>query len=342
LREKALIKTLSNTSRLNLPRPFLNWLRPGLGLLISAGAILWLVNNLDFRQVWLALQSIHYHWVGLGFLTVFLTLWARVRRWQLLLDSRQITRSDILQALVLGQLFNLMLPLRLGDLGRIYLITKNGYIGQLQALGTITLEKLCDMMMLLALMIGLAWGFPLPAWAAAGIRGVLISAIGLFLVLLALSFLHPYLKFKREKYFTGAGCSQPAPVFERFALGLASLHRPQLIWGVGRWSVLTWLLGGLTNLSLLKAFDLPASPGLAFLLLFVLMAGVAIPVAPVHLGVFEGLCLVTLIPFGVESHTALAYGVTLHVVVLLPSFGVGVWLLLRLDQLSRQILWKVR
>lgn len=328
MREKALIKTWSNTASLSFPRA---WLRPTLGLLISAGAILWLATTLDFRQVLLVFQTINYRWVGIGCLTVCLTLWARVRRWQLLLDSGQVRRSSVLQALVLGQLLNLILPLRLGDLGRAYLITKSGYTSQLQALGTISLEKLWDMAMLLTLMIGLSWGSPLPPWAALSLKGTLIGAISLLLLLFTLLWLQPYLTIELRRL-------QPGRLFEHFTQGLAGLSQPRLILGAGSWSALVWLLGGLTNLSLLKAFGLPGSPWLAFLLLLVLMLGIAIPAAPVNLGVFEGLCLVTLTPFGVEPHTALAYGVTLHLVTLLPPLGIGVWSLSGLDQIS---LWRL-
>jgi hypothetical protein len=71
-------------------------------------------------------------------------------------------------------------------------------------------------------------------------------------------------------------------------------------------------------------------------LLAVLQLGVAVPSVPGRFGVFEGLCLLTLAVFGVEANLALAYGVMLHGVVLLPPLVLGSWWLVRLNWPARQ------
>jgi uncharacterized membrane protein YbhN (UPF0104 family) len=305
-----------------------SWLRFGLGTLISIGIISWLASNFEGRQVLLAFQTVDYFWVTVGLALVLLTLWARVRRWQVLLASKDVTGAAVWQALVLGQLFNLVLPARLGDWGRIYLITKRGYPSQLQALATLALEKLYDLSMLLILVISLFWGFSLPVWTQSGVKFSLIMSIGLFFGMVLFLLWYKRLKVKPGEITGWPWLNQ---LFERIAGGLAGLYQPRLLLRAGSWSLLVWFLGGLTNLALLQAFGLPASAGIAFLLLGVLMMGLAVPSAPGQIGVFEGLCLVTLTFFGVESHIALAYGVMLHIVVLLPPLSVGVWSLLGLD-----------
>lgn len=326
------------------------WGRLSLGVIFSAGVIAWLASTLDLYQVLFALGQANYSWVGLSILAVLLTLWARVLRWQVLLDSNVVNPSGTLQALVLGQLLNLILPARLGDLGRAYLVTQKGYPSQAQALGTVALEKLWDIILLLGLVVGLAFWQTLPSWVAVpahltGISGGVLLA-GIVLLLL-------FRRTLTSKWFHLGRWAETAPlpyskgflwlgrITGRLADGLEGLRRPRVILAAGNWSLFAWFFGALTNLALLKAFGLPFSMGIALFLLAVLQMGVAVPSVPGRIGVFEGLCLVTLAIFGIETNTALAYGVMLHAVVLLPPVILGLWWLLRLDLASRQTIWKL-
>jgi uncharacterized membrane protein YbhN (UPF0104 family) len=324
------------------------WGRLGLGLTISLGVILWLVTNLEIQQVVLALRQADYAWVSLGLVAVICTLWARVRRWHTLLDSQHVRPGGTLQALVIGQLLNLVFPARLGDLGRAYLITQQGYNSQAQALGTVALEKLWDIVLLIVLAVALAFWQPLPAWFATPIRltgaggGILlVSVVGVLL-------LRPQAVFRWPRFLGSSNAERVmvptwpvrrlGRVGGRLADGLEGIRRPRMMAAAGSWSILAWIFGALTNLVLLKAFNLPPSIGVALFLLAVLQLGVAVPSVPGRFGVFEGLCLLTLAVFGVEANLALAYGLMLHGVVLLPPLVLGLWWLVRLNWPARQII----
>jgi uncharacterized protein (TIRG00374 family) len=320
------------------------WWRLSLGMLLSMVVILWLAKNLDFRQVLLALQEVDFFWVSLALLTVLLTLWARVLRWQALLDSKQVTTFGTLQALVLGQLLNVIFPARLGDLGRAYLITQEGYTSQAQALGTVALEKLWDIILLVGLVWGLSFWQPLPSWVTMPARLTAVGGGVLLVGALILLYLrrHPGVTWVRlSQWVEDARWGWLRRLTGRLLDGLASLHRPRVMLVAGGWSVLTWFFGALTNLVLFKAFGLPLSMGTALFLLAVLQMGVAVPSVPGRIGVFEGLCLVSLALFDVEGNLALGYGVMLHVLVLLPPVALGLWWLLRLDAAYRRAIWKM-
>jgi uncharacterized membrane protein YbhN (UPF0104 family) len=322
------------------------WGRLGLGLIISLGVMLWLVATLDMQQVVLALRQADYAWVSLGLVAVICTLWARVRRWHALLDSQRVKASGTLQALVIGQLLNLIFPARMGDLGRAYLITQRGYNSQAQALGTVALEKLWDIVLLIALAVGLAFWQPLPAWFATPAR--LTGAGGglLLFCIVGVLVLRRHAVFRQSQVLSSGqaehavGPSWPVRwlgrVGGRLADGLEGIRRPRVMVAAGSWSILAWIFGALTNLALLKAFNLSLSIGVALFLLAVLQLGVAVPSVPGRFGVFEGLCLLTLAVFGVEANLALAYGVMLHGVVLLPPLFLGLWWLIRLNWPARQ------
>jgi len=324
---------MTNNSDTTASTAWRNRLHTGLGLLFSSGLLIWLFTTLDWRQVWLALRQANYAWVGLGLLTVLLNIGTRSLRWQVLLNSPAVTLGNTCRALVLGQLLNLILPARLGDVGRAYLITQTGYPSQAQALATILLEKLWDILALVVLVGLLSSWLVLPAWVTLPTRLLALGGGGVLLVMGALvggryrggpaaKFLHRWPRLER--------------LGSAWLDGLAGMHKPRLLTAAAFWSALTYTLSILTNLALLAAFGLPPAVGLAMLLLVALHLGVAVPSVPGQLGVFEGISVAILTLFNIDPNMAVAYSFLLHLAVLLPPLILGSGWLLNLDQRSRQ------
>ena len=109
--------------------------------------------------------------------------------------------------------------------------------------------------------------------------------------------------------------------------GLAALGSRRAALAVWGWTVVFWLVAWATNLWLLLAFGLPASPVMALLLLVMLQGGIAVPSTPGKVGVFQLLCMVALAVFAVPEPVGLAYGLVLHVLVV---GGISVWAALAL------------
>lgn len=311
------------------------WLRLTLGTILSAGVLYWLSRSLDVSHTLAAMRAAHSGWLLLAFATVLLTLWARLLRWHVLLASTRVSRSATLRALVLGQLLNLVLPARLGDFGRAYLIARDGYPSQARALGTVVLEKLWDVVLLVALVLALSFWQPLPDWATlparwtAALGGLLLG--GGAILLLSRRYLLDSAVLTRWRWL--------ARWMGQLSEGLATLQRPRVMLAAGAWSLLAWFFGALTNLAILKALSLPGSLGVAFFVLAVLQLGVAVPSVPGRIGVFEGLCVLALTFLGRDASMALGYGVILHAVVLLPPVSLGLWWLMRLDPSARRAVW---
>lgn len=326
----------ANTPNTTLPITRRRRLQTTLALLFSGGLLIWLFATLDWVQVWVAFHQANYVWVGLGLLTVLLNIGTRSLRWQVLLNSPVVTLGDTFRALVLGQLLNLILPARLGDVGRAYLITQTGYRSQTQALATILLEKLWDILALVVLVGLLSWWLVLPVWVTLPTR--LLAMIGGG-ALLAMGALLGW-RYRGQRWET---LFQRWPRLERLVIawldGFEGMYHPRLLAAAAFWSALNYVFGILTNLMLLAAFGLPPSVALATLLLVALHLGVAVPSVPGQLGVFEGISVAILILFNINPEIALAYSFLLHLVVLLPPVVLGLGGLWRLDQRSRQAVW---
>ncbi|MGQ9711028.1 MAG: lysylphosphatidylglycerol synthase transmembrane domain-containing protein, partial [Anaerolineae bacterium] len=255
----------------------------------------------------------------LAVLAIVGTFFTRTRRWQALLWHTRVPLRPAMTALLVGQAVNLALPMRSGDVVRALWVAPERNTGAPEALGSIAVEKIWDLLALLFCgVILLAW-LPLPGWFARSTQGTALALLVGGAVLWA--GLH-----WQETLFGWAGrllARFPAgwdrallPRLRRLANGLEGIRRPDVSGRALLWTALTWGLGALANGFTLAAFGIPSAAAALFLLA-ALMVGGTVP-TPGRLGLFEGICVLSLGLFGVPAGLALAVGLVLHAVVMGP------------------------
>ena len=294
----------------------------GAGFLVS-GLCLWLLfKGLSLSELAAALGKADYLGIAAGFVLILATIGARLVRWQVLLSPQRYPVRRLAVALLLGQLLNTFLPARGGDVARALLLRGDPDGSTAHVLGTVAAEKVWDLAMLLASVLLLWAMMPLPSWLTDSVKALGIAlGIGWGMILVLLVSRPRWLALAARAlysmHFPGRGR------ILRFANGimdgLESLRRPGMALKAASWSVVIWGLGALVNLAVLWAFGIPSVRAALFLLV-ALMAGVSAPIpsAPGKLGIYEGITAGVLRLFGVPIADAVAVGLALHAVVLVP------------------------
>lgn len=309
-----------------------------------------LIRELDWVQVLAALQTANYTWVAVGVLAIIWTFFVRVWRWQALLWRAGLRFWPALIALLVGQVGNLVLPMRGGDLVRAMWVRPEHDTGRdverdaergagaSEALGSVALEKVWDLLALLMcglLVLALA---PLPdwfsnsTWSTAGI--LLVGGLVLWAGLRWQEVLFRWAAMILARFPAGWDKAL-LPRLQRLAQGLDSLRSAQASGRVFMWTMMTWGLGALSNWAVMRAFGVN-SPIAAVFLLATLMVGNAVVPTPARLGVYEGICVVSLGLFDVSDDVALAIGLVLHLVVMGPPL-ITSGLLVLASQLKRRM-----
>ena len=117
----------------------------GIGISVAClGLIFW---QIDLRRVLMALRGANW-WalpiiIGSYMAFMFLRAW----RWQIMLGSK-VSYWPVFHAQSIGYLLTNILPFRLGDLGRAYLIGQRPDLNGLQALSSVILERILDMLII--------------------------------------------------------------------------------------------------------------------------------------------------------------------------------------------------
>ncbi len=319
------MSTVSTTDRpwraLRSPRSLL-WL--ALGFALSALIIIGIARAIDPDRLALAFRHVGWIWIGAALCLTLLTYAVRAQRWLILLQPLVFRLAAVFRALLTGQLLNHLLPIRIGDVARALLLGREPGASFTRVLGSVLIEKAWDWLALCVLVLIVTWVVPLPAWFLAPAR-----SIGLLAALIVLGFsviaVIPAHVIARGLDRLDRALSRLPQRWHAFLLrntqrlvdSLAVLRRRETVVGAALWTALTWGLSVVINYTVLRALGIDSWIA-AGAWLAVLMIGVALPPSIAALGIFEGLSILTLGLYSIPVETALACGLLLHLVVVVP------------------------
>jgi uncharacterized protein (TIRG00374 family) len=310
-------------------RAGVRWTYLGVGLALGVLLLVLAIRGVDGSALRRSLTGANPWWVALGLLAVAGTVAAKVLRWRLLFypSHEGLRLSTLLCALLIGQTTNLLLPARLGELARAYLVAQEEKRSALLVLGTIVVEKTLDGLALLLLLGILLLLMPMPPWLrlSGGLAALVTGALVAMILLLTGA--------RRRVVRASEWLGQILPVLRGLRLeervsslgdGLRSLRARGVQASLLIWTAASWVLAGLTNYFILLALRIEVPLLLAsVLVLTVVHLGLVVPTSPARIGVFHYLCLLALSLLGVEESAALAFGLVLHGIVVLPVIAAG-------------------
>lgn len=314
-----------------------------LGMAVSVLALVLAVRGVHWSQVRAELTGASYAWLLPASLVFCLGQVARALRWRAMFGrGPRPSRTDAFAILSVGYLVSTLLPLRLGDFVRAWLIGARTPAGATEGLATVMLERVVDLVCVVALVAILVpapvagllvrvlgpggWAQPALVQAAA-----LLGALALYLVLVVMARAAAPVERQLVRLLSRGGlgtarADRAAAVVGRFLAALGALKRPRTAGSVAAWSVAVWLLGGLQYWLAMRVFHLDQSFAVAMFVLAASALWAILPSSPGYLGVFHHAIRVSL-PFVAPSVTvdqALSYAVVLHAmgIVMLVVLGV--------------------
>jgi len=311
------------------------------GLALSAVCLILAVRGLSLPALRDALEAARWQWVALVAVTTIAGTLFKALRWQALFLPARVRLGRTWSIFLIGQMLNIVLPARAGEIGRIYYIGEAEKVSRTRALSTVLIEKTVDLIMLaLCFLLVALWLTTTPAGVEDWLRAAGLSVLPLAALALVGLLLFAYAG--RPTWRLVRGVLRPLPAGERrpwqelvdamVEQGISAfeaLRVSRVIVRVWSYTLIAWLLAVLSNLLMFRAFELSLSAWVGLLLLVVLMSGVAVPPLPGNLGVFPYLCQLVLSMFGVDRETGLIYGLVLQAATYLPVIVLGLAYFLR-------------
>jgi glycosyltransferase 2 family protein len=304
-------------AEVSLTRRFLNWRTIG-GIVFALALVFLLfrvVLNVDFGRSWQLVQTADIWLLLAGLGVYYLTFPLRSLRWALILRrvGTPIPYRDATEILFLSWFVNCLVPAKLGDLYRAYLLRANYGASISRTVGTIFLERITDIVIIFALALAAGfWSFRNrnnPQVDALFVAGFVVASL-LVIVLVVLRF--------QGRRITAFLPQRVAVLWERFHEGSTGALRPALILQVGVITTMVWALEGARVFFVIRSLDLasldlPAlNIGISSAIFVALAASLltAIPLTPAGIGFVQAGIVWTLTLYGVSKEAATAVAVT--------------------------------
>lgn len=301
-------------------------LKLAIGLAIGAGFFYLAVRGINLQQTLAAFAQTDYGLVGLSAAVMMAAHLLRAMRWRFLLAPIQLLSiRSLFSALLIGYAANSFVPAHLGEFLRALVIGKKHRISASAALGSIVVERIVDVVSLIAVMALVLIVHPFPDWVTTSGAVMLAGALLLSAMLIAckryearaIAWVRVLIKPLPE----GIGRRLEA-LAVNFLGGIVPLKSPSHYAAAGVLSIAIWLCYAAVYYICLAAFKLVAAYHLAWHVGLVVLVfttiSVVIPSTPGYVGTFHYLCQVALVIFGVSASEALSYAVIVHLVGVVP------------------------
>jgi uncharacterized protein (TIRG00374 family) len=285
------------------------------------------VRDVDFDVFADALAESTYWWILPSLAALAASVAIRVVRWRYLFPAatRPPARAA-LRALLVGELFNTVLPVRAGELGRVLAVHREARTSRSEALGTVFVERLLDVLVLLALLLAVLPLVPGVSWlgvAVAILVGAAAAAIAAVVVLWRYQSRPLGFLLRPLRWLPGFSQARTSAAAESLLRGLHGLRSAR----VGLLAVVltaaTWLTVAFSFWLAMRGLDLGLGYDAALLVVVATTFALVIPSLPASLGVFEAATVYSLDSFSIDDSRALSLAVVLHVLSFLPFIVAG-------------------
>ncbi|MBI5583375.1 MAG: flippase-like domain-containing protein [Deltaproteobacteria bacterium] len=311
-----------------------------IGLGISLLFLFLFLRKMDWPEVGRILRGVELIYILPMLLANFLTILIRAERWRYILRPiKKIPLAELYKVTAIGFMANYLLPARVGELLRAFLLGSRLRISKTASLATIVVEKVFDgfTIMLLLVVVLLFMPFPQDRSTIFNRANIQLAGLASFLFYLAVLATLLLMRFHNEpinrlfgfllKPFPARLAVKVREKLDAFALGLDMLKSP---WDLAMTTFYSFLVWGITLLILyflFFPFQIKLSLFSALFLMVAIVFGIAIPSAPGFIGTFHWVCAAALIFLGVEENRAKSYAVIVWFISFIPITSLGLFIL---------------
>jgi uncharacterized protein (TIRG00374 family) len=321
MQEKALPSTVPASAAAPKARRRAPLLYSALGLVISAVCLFLVFRGVNWTTFLATIAGVQLGWLGVGIaLNVGVYLALALRWWALLLAVQPTAVTDMIDFSMIGLLAGLLLPMRLGDLGKSVLLGRYTGASSAVILGSVLVERFLDVLAMVTLGALLTFVMPVPPaiqTAVASLAAVMIAAAVALVALVrfkaALLRLFDRLTGWLPHRLTGTFRA----VLVRLIDGLGCIHSPRQLLLVIVSTFLIWGLSIAMQFMYMRAFEIATPWAAAALVTLAINLGGLIPASPGGVGIYQYLVQFALSVWNVDASRSLGYAVVSNILVII-------------------------
>ena len=296
-----------------------SWAPQAAGYVVAILALVWVLHSYNLRELWPQLRQLEWKWLILGMgldLAVYVC-----HAWRWILLYRPVDRLPFwrtVQAIFVGLFANEVLPLRVGELIRCYLVAHWNDQRLSVVFASAAIERLIDgFWMILSFVVAAQQLKGIPHWLTQTVHVIEV------MVLVGAALL-AYVMFHKGHAHAMVRESRWAATLRHVVEGLHTMGNWRTLAQVIPVSFLYLVIQVYSYWALMRGFQLDLSPWDAAAVLAIVRLGTAVPNAPANLGLINAACLIALHNvFGLERNDAATFSFVLFLALTLPLLASG-------------------
>ncbi len=314
-------------SDINPVSPLRGRIKAALGLAMSIVFLYLAFRKVECSRLLIIIGAVLPGYLILSVAVSFGNLWIRAFRWKIIVRPvKDIPLKSMFSHLMIGYLFNNVLPFRAGELGRSLIMGKREEISRNSALASIVVERGFDLLGMAAYVPVVLMAVSLPQ--SAKVVLILSSAAAvLFLAIAYLALAKREFTLNRIKRILRRApdrvSDRIADLITSFTNGMAALGKRRLVVFITAISVFIWFMTIVVIYLRFLAFRLELPFYAAVVTLIVLNFASTLPSSPGQIGVAHFAFVVALALFGVDWETAAAFGLVSHALTYITTTITG-------------------
>jgi len=299
------------------------------GIVLGIVLIYFSVRGINFNETITHLKKIHLGYAALSLFFIVLMQALRSYRWGVILRPlEKISQFTLFAVTSVGFLAIAAIPARIGELARPYLIAKKSSIKMSSALGTVVVERVLDSLAVLTITVAVLILQDLPSWMIKS--GILFFIVTMLMIACIIGLI-----WRREtavkiidrilRLLPGKLAQKVNNVIHHFIDGFQVITDVKRLLYLLFLSAVVWLVDVAAIYTLLLAFGFNLPVLAAFVVMVILIAGIAIPTAPGFIGNWHYACILGLSLFGIAKPEAFSFALVYHFLsmIVLIVLGVG-------------------
>ena len=294
--------------------------RAWIGYLVAAACLIWVFHDIRLGELWGHLARMRWWILAPAVACDIASYVTQGARWSAVLRSAgRLSLLKATQAIYAGLFVNEVLPMRVGEVLRAYLVSRWLSLRMTTVLSSILVERFCDGIWLALAVGAVVLTVPLPHFL---VDAEEFLAAGVVLATL----LFVYLVLREQR--------QPAPVHRgrlagfwrllgHIAAALRDMGRSRYVWNALVLSGLLLLLQAVAFWLAMVAWGFTLSFWHGVAVVLILHLGTMIPSAPSNLGTYQFFTVLGLTLFGVDKTQAGGFSMLVFLVLTIPLWAIG-------------------
>ena len=153
-----------------------------LGVLISVIGLYYAFRQINFWELWIIIKNVNFILVILAIVILLLSNVIRAWRWQILVKPiKDVSFEPAFSSIMIGYFGNSVLPFRMGEFLRAFVVADKTSLTASTAFGTIVIERILDFIGLSIVILLIMTVYPLTSVGGSIIIGVIVLSLTAFI-----------------------------------------------------------------------------------------------------------------------------------------------------------------